>query len=387
MVPALERGLLKVLMDLGDAQSFWSKLAMSETKSSAAATVPTTKAPKETITLPVGHDISLSDEHLLSGLLEDLLDTPEMPRRISKSLSSRVPSLGLSSNPMIPFEPNATPGVPWDSSADFGMDFDLDGDGGPSDMGVGDFKHSLGGLGEMVVPSAVGVRGEDPGRRPRRAKRPRTSKEAVIDAETVLGREELLLEGDEGLLPKSTKWDFDLRQWLLHNQLSSLDPKKHPIKPKDIEQMRGIESGLIDEYDPYYHQVEPDAAVAAAGNRVTSSSIGGGGSPLPLQLRSLPGLSATSLAGSSPVPRLGDWDVPSQVALRRDSLDFFCNLQLLMRGKDTVDFDVLFSGKRRRSEAAKNFYHLLNLATSGAVGVRQTAPYEKIAVQLLMEAA
>lgn len=366
-------------MHIVDAQTFWSRLTTSETKPMHAS-APTTKAPKETITLPVGNDISLSDEHLLSGLLEDLLATPEMPRRFSKSISSRVPSLGQSSGAMIPFEPHGTPGLPWDSSADFGLDFgDFGEDGGNVEMTVDDFKHSLGGIGEMVVPNTVDVRAEIASKRQKRAKRPRISKYLVVDDETVLGREELLLENEDGLLPQTTKWDPDLKLWLSQNQTSEVESKRRPSNPKDIEQVRGIESGVFDGYDPYYHQ---DEMVTMEGHRVTSSSIAmGDGSPL--ALKAMSGLSAASLLGSSPVPKLGDWNVPDQVALRRDSLDFYCHLQEMVKGENIMDFNVILRGQRKRAEVAKTFYHILNLASSGAIKVQQNVHQGPIAIQVL----
>lgn len=416
-----------------DAQQFWSSLASLRggqggpvaKRSAGQAAV---RAAPDAITMPAPEEISFDGELLLSGILEDLMATPEDPRRVSKSISSRMlPSLGGSSsmaagmtgnvvpnnasNTLLPFEPNETLD---------GLDFaDLAvWNSGPS-SDLGGFRHGLDPsqlgmkedeLAEMQVPTSVQMV-----KRPE-AKRPRTrrSHPAVFDGETVLGREELLLREDEGLLPPiNNPWGLKLTQLLL--QLAP-DPAGRPSLPKRprkdwavVEQGRGLESGIFD-WDPYEEPPPPampetpqEHGAALVPGMIASSSMGPGRMSLNRSL-SLPGGADRSSPLHTPTRDDGtSWEVPSEVGLRRDSLDLYGTIvghldrQRPTTGPDdnsgpgrerpmTIGIKTLVGPNGRRLEMAKCFHRLLDLARTGSIRVYQSRPYGDIQIGLPLAA-
>jgi len=137
-----------------------------------------TKAPKEAITHAIAADLSLSVDQPLSGILEELLATPEAVRRISKPLSSRVPSLDSIA---LPFESEAALGfddgvplmLPWEETSTDAL------------------KHSLGRATDGVdlgLPVPEEVKTVPPTTKKPRFRRG-TNKAKLMDKETQLSRE------------------------------------------------------------------------------------------------------------------------------------------------------------------------------------------------------
>jgi hypothetical protein len=288
-----------------DAQSFWSRLALSDTKQ-PNVNEGTTKATKEAITIAPADDVSLSGELLLSGFLDDLLATPEGQRRISKSAqSSRVPSL----------EPQSTSGVlPFDSvDAVAGYGF---GDLGPWESSADverSFKHGFS-VGDLEVPMDIAPR---PAAKKARIERRKRLPMLIFDKEALLEREELLLATDEGLLPKVTFWEHTLQKiFHLSSPLTSLKNPKKSTKQPAIEDIRGLASGVMD-WDPYD---APSPAQVPMGVGISaSSSIGGGISPMARNLGISVISRSTSSMGSPNVNQ--DWNAVTQISNRRESMD------------------------------------------------------------------
>ena len=298
-----------------DAQSFWSRLNFKGDKESKVQQV-STKAPKETITHAIAADLSLSVDQPLSGILEELLATPEAVRRISKPLSSRVPSLDSIA---LPFESEAALGfddgvplmMPWEeTSADA-------------------LKHSFGRTTDKVdlgLPVPEDVQTVPPTIKKPRFRR-KTSKAKLIDEETQLGREHQFFTSGEGLADAVDYSTLLLTVYLPVNNNDQKICKKRQIEPSSMEIGR---QGQFLESGPYEWDFAEDMRFlpeGQAGGQIGSSSIGGafamGFSPMNPSSRSLAGLTSSPIAQQN-------WRLSSIVASRRESYEFlayFCHFE------------------------------------------------------------
>lgn len=363
---------------------------LSRDRTSKGSTDTTTKATKEAITLnvPEGKVDLEDDDLLLSGVLDELLAnpmTPEAQRRFSKSVgSSRVPSLDPISagggGDLLPMEGK-------EIMSGLGIDFETFGAdwGDSSGEMMHPFKHSLGVNNDLEVPSKInelddGRQGtEDETSPPKRSRTTRKNKiKAVFDEETQLGRHELLLAEGEGVLSSERVWDLDLIAMFPDIKNSTPRSSGKRVKRTSLEQVRGgLDEAMLNEAPDHFELLSSSLQAGSIrdGIDLNDSPMVGMDSPLLSRLaRSL------SMHPSTPPLLDGSWDVPSQIAVRRDSMDVLGIVSELIGDRRSMQMNEMLGKGTKKAEVARCFYSLLDLSTIGAVKLEQTAPFGTIIV-------
>lgn len=380
-------------MLIADLQAFLHKLVhpLGRDRAGKGGTDTSTKATKEAITLnvPEGKVDLEDDDLLLSGVLEELLAnpmTPEAQRRFSKSVgSSRVPSLDPISagggGDLLPMEGK-------EIMSGLGIDFETFGaDWGDSsgEMLHHPFKHSLGVSNDLEVPSNINelddgrLSNEHEATSSKKARTTRKTKiKVVFDEETQLGRHELLLAEGEGVLSSERIWDLDLIAMFPKVKNSTPRSSGKKTKRTSLEQVRGGLDEAMSNAAPDHFELLSSSLQAGSirdGFDLNDGSMVGMDSPLLSRLaRSL------SMHPSTPPPLDGSWDVPSQIAVRRDSMDVLGIVSKLIGDRGSMRMNEMLGKGAKKAEVARCFYSLLDLSAIGAVTVEQAVPFGTIIV-------